>query len=68
MPTVSNIRRLTDTGRRTVATAKDMAPNTAIELVRIFDQIDVELGLLVVGNGRPAHRRRFGWRRRSDDS
>lgn len=61
MTTVSNIRRLTDAGRAIIGRDRTINPSTAIELVRIFDQIDVEL-VALAGAAPPAHRARRVWR------
>lgn len=44
MTDVATIKRLTATGRETVSADKAMNPDTAVELVRIFDGIDRALG------------------------
>lgn len=44
MTDVATIKRLTATGRETVAADKAINPETATELVRIFDKIDRALG------------------------
>jgi hypothetical protein len=41
---LASIKRLTATGREIVTSDSDMSPDTAVELVRIFDGIDRAIG------------------------